>query len=103
MRREEEGGVVLGARKVCQLDPRESYRRGDEEPPAHTRIAASDGNRYRELVEELREFLEAYRQAWWSFARGGEKGEPEPGVVFPRGTYKLRVEIGVRCVEESPG
>ena len=101
VKREEEGRVVMGARKVCKLDPFEGYRRADEKPPAHTRISAS-GARYAELVEVLRNFIEAYREAYLAFAKAGDGEGPDSTVVFPRGTYRYRVQLNVRCVAAPP-
>ena len=95
-----EGQVVMGARKVCELDPMGCHQERAESPPAHTRIATSCRTRYDELMNELEAFLELYKRAYDEFTAGSRGEGPDTSVVFPRGTYKLRVELDVRC---SPG
>lgn len=55
------------------------------------RVAALDKWKRIEALKQLVEFLRAYREAWLQLRRG------VAGVVFPAGTYHLRVEHGVAC------
>jgi putative transposase len=55
------------------------------------RVAARDRWRRAEALARLVEFLHSYRQAWAAFRAGLRQ------VVFPAGTYLLRVTHGVRC------
>jgi putative transposase len=59
------------------------------------RVAARDKWKRIEALSALKEFLSAYRDAW-SRRRAGL-----PDVVFPAGTYQLRVEHGVCCAAVS--
>ena len=54
------------------------------------RIACKDKWRRIALLEELSRFLEDYRDAWQRFCDG------ERDVLFPDGTYEMRVLFGVR-------
>jgi len=56
------------------------------------RVASRDKLMRMEVLGRLMAFLDDYRKAW--AARRGRK----KGVVFPEGTYQLRVEHGVACV-----
>jgi putative transposase len=55
------------------------------------RIAGRDRWKRIEALARLAEFVESYRVAW----RARRAGKPD--VVFPDGTYLLRVLHGVRC------
>ena len=46
-----------------------------------------------EALERLRTFIAGYREAWLQW-RAGDRG-----VVFPCGTYGLRVYAGVCCAQ----
>jgi hypothetical protein len=54
-------------------------------------VAARDQWKRIEALGRLVEFLARYREAWRA-RRGGARD-----VVFPAGTYQLRVEHGVCC------
>jgi putative transposase len=55
------------------------------------RVAASDKWKRIEALSRLKGFLSTYRDAWTRRRAG------LPDVVFPAGTYQLRVEHGVCC------
>lgn len=55
------------------------------------RIAARDPEKRIAALAELAEFARSYRRAWLARRAG------ETGVVFPAGTYLLRVAHGVPC------
>jgi putative transposase len=59
------------------------------------RVGCRDKWRRVEALGRLRSFLEGYREAWEEFRRGYRE------VLFPAGTYWMRVVQGVRC--EAPG
>jgi REP-associated tyrosine transposase len=90
-RREARGVEVLGARRILKQRhterPHTRERRGDLNP----RIAAQDGGRRKEAIGRLVSFLEDHRDALVRFCRG------ERSVVFPHGTYLMRVRFGVAC------
>lgn len=89
--REREGTVVLGARRVLR------QRHGDRPPPREPRrtlrprIAAWDKWKRIEAIGRLVGFLESHRDAWVRYCRG------ERSVVFPHGTYLMRVRYAVPC------
>jgi putative transposase len=56
------------------------------------RVASRDKWKRLEALGRLKSFLVAYRDAWLA------RKDRRPGVVFPAGTYQLRVEHGVPCV-----
>jgi hypothetical protein len=77
---------VLAQRVTAR--PAEASPRGALRP----RVASRDAALRMKVLDRLKAFLDAYRRAW--AARRGRKD----GVVFPEGTYQLRVEHGVACV-----
>jgi REP element-mobilizing transposase RayT len=56
------------------------------------RVASRDKWKRIEVLGRLKAFLVAYREAWEA------RRKKKAGVVFPAGTYQLRVEHGVACV-----
>ena len=55
------------------------------------RVACRDERRRSEAIEALKAFGRAYREAWGEFASGVRS------VVFPHGTYWMRVALGLPC------
>jgi REP-associated tyrosine transposase len=85
------GRSFLGVRRVLAQNPGgqptlEEPRRG-----LSPRVAGRDKWKRIEAVGRLVEFLRAYRAAWREMRRGVRD------VVFPHGTYWLRVMHGVAC------
>jgi putative transposase len=58
------------------------------------RVAARDKWKRIEALSRLKEFLSAYRAAWTERRRGMQ------GVIFPAGTYLLRVLHRVECAAD---
>jgi REP element-mobilizing transposase RayT len=85
----------LGAAKA--LAQRPTARPVSEEPRRNLkpRVAARDKWKRVEAVVRLVEFLDGYREAWRARRDG------VAGVLFPAGTYLLRVVHGVPCA--APG
>lgn len=87
------GATFLGRERVLRQSPFEApgsrQRRGRLKP----RVAAADKWRRIEALKQLREFLEAYKEALEKFCAGVRD------VIFPAGTYWMRVHHGVRCFE----
>jgi hypothetical protein len=81
----------LGRKAVLAQKPTARPRGGEPRRTLSPRIAARDKWRRIEALGRLREFLRAYRAALAARRDGA------PDVVFPAGTYQLRVEHGVRC------
>jgi len=88
---ERQGKEFLGVARV--LAQRPTGRPASSEPRRglNPRVAARDKWKRLELLGRLVGFLTSYREAW-AARRAGEKR-----VVFPAGTYLLRVLHGVRC------
>ena len=77
---------VLGQRVSAR--PQEESPRGALQP----RVASRDVGKRIEVLGRLKAFLGEYRQAF------AARREGRAGVVFPVGTYQLRVEHGVACL-----
>ena len=87
----EAGRSFMGARRVLAQNP--FARPAPDEPRRglRPRIASRDKWRRIEAIGRLRTFLAEYREAWRAFKAGAR------AVVFPEGTYWMRVACGVAC------
>jgi hypothetical protein len=81
----------LGRKAVLAQKPSAHPRRGEPRRTLSPRVAARDKWKRIEALTRLKEFLHAYHAALVARRAG------VPDVVFPAGTYQLRVEHGVRC------
>ncbi len=81
----------LGAARVLAQSPTGAPRGGEPRRDLNPRIAARDKWKRIEVLGRLAEFLQAYRAAWAARRAGCTD------VMFPCGTYLLRVAHGVRC------
>jgi REP element-mobilizing transposase RayT len=86
------GRGFMGVARVLAQKPTARPSPGEPRRGLDPRVAARDRWKRIEVLTRLVEFLEDYRKAWRARRDG------EPGVVFPAGTYLLRVAHGVRCV-----
>jgi putative transposase len=85
------GPGVLGVARVLAQKPWARPAPGEPRRALNPRVAARDKWKRIEALLRLREFLTAYRAAWKERRRG------VPGVVFPAGTYLLRVLHRAEC------
>ncbi|HSD18747.1 MAG TPA: hypothetical protein VLC54_01825 [Anaeromyxobacter sp.] len=87
-----EGRAFLGEARVLAQKPH--GRPSTEEPrrKLNPRVAARDKWKRIEALGRLAEFIEAYRAAWTRLKAGIRD------VLFPAGTYWLRVAHGARCL-----
>jgi len=90
-KREARGVSVVGARRV--LKQRHTARPATGEPRRvlNPRVAALDKGERIEAIGRLVSFLERHRDALVKYCSG------EQNVVFPLGTYLMRVRFGVCC------
>jgi REP element-mobilizing transposase RayT len=88
-------GGVLGIARVLAQRPTARPKPGEPRRGLNPRIAGRDPERRREALGRLVEFLQAYRRAWKARRAG------VAGVVFPHGTYLLRVQHDVPCAESG--
>lgn len=86
-----EGRSFVGARKVMAQRPTDRPGSQEGRRKLNPRVAAMDRWKRVEALGRLKSFVRAYREALEQFVRG--VGD----VVFPQGTYLLRVRMGVRC------
>jgi REP element-mobilizing transposase RayT len=86
-----DGRAFLGAVRILAQDPRSSAASREKRRGLNPRIACKDPEQRVEALRRLKQFLADYRIAWRAFADGVRD------VVFPHGTYWLRVAYGVRC------
>jgi REP element-mobilizing transposase RayT len=85
------GRGFLGASRVLAQRPSSRPAGRESRRGLNPRVASHDKWRRIEALSRLVEFLGAYRDAW-AVMRAGAKD-----VLFPAGTYHLRVMHGVRC------
>jgi len=88
---EAQGRPFLGVKRVLAQRHTDSPRPGEPRMGLNPRIAARDRWKRVEALARLKEFVTAYRAALREF-RGGVRN-----VLFPEGTYLLRVSFGVAC------
>ncbi len=86
-----EGRSFLGVRKVLAQNERSAPTSGEPRRGLNPRVAEPDKWKRIEALERLKDFLEAYRSAWKEFANGARN------VLFPHGTYWMRVAYGMPC------
>jgi putative transposase len=85
------GRRFVGARAVVRQSFYD-YPRTEEAPRRIVpRVAASDAAKRSAGLRMLADFVRAYRAAWRAWRRGNRD------VLFPPGTYALRVHAGVSC------
>ena len=91
--RQRAGRSVLGRRQVLRQSAFGSP--GNAEPRRQPSPRVAGGNKWAriEALARLRSFLAGYREAWLQWRAGAR------GVVFPFGTYGLRVYAGVCCAQ----
>jgi REP element-mobilizing transposase RayT len=87
----EEGRGFLGATGVLVQKVTGRPVSGEARRAVNPRVAARDKWKRIEALTRLGEFLARYREAW------RERRAGKTGVVFPAGTYLLRVAHGVPC------
>jgi hypothetical protein len=84
-------GGFLGVSRVLAQKPTARPRPGEPRRTLNPRVAGRDKWKRIEALGRLVEFLLSYRSAWRARRAG------KAGVVFPPGTYQLRVAHGVAC------
>ncbi len=85
------GRRFLGVEGVLAQDPFDSPRTARKSSPIRPRVAAKDRKARAEKLRALAEWLQAYRAAACDFAIGIRD------VLFPPGTYWMRLHCSVRC------
>jgi hypothetical protein len=89
--RRERGLGYLGRRRVLKQS---SFGRPESLEPRRKlspRVAAADKWHRIEVTQRLKVFRDAYRAAWERYRNG------DLSVLFPFGTYWMRVRLGVQC------
>ena len=81
----------LGRERVLAQKPFARPAAGEPRRKLNPRVAARDKWKRIEALGRLVDFVRAYREAFAAMRSGVRD------VVFPAGTYHLRVELGVRC------
>lgn len=94
--REESGRKVLGRRAVL-AQHHEGSPSSDEAPFApNPRVGIADKWRRIEAIQRLAGFLKEYAECWRHWKAGNRE------VVFPYGTYAMRVFHKARCAQAPP-
>ena len=84
------GQGFLGMKRVCAQDP-ETQPASDGYSNSNPKMAATDRESRKARLAAMAAFYEAYHEARTRFLSG------DRDVVFPVGTFYLRVRCGVRC------
>lgn len=85
------GRKFMGARRVLAQRHTDYPAPGEPRRELNPRVAARDKWKRIEALGRLKDFLRHYREALTKLRQG------VAGVVFPQGTYRLRVLFGVPC------
>jgi len=91
----EAGRSFVGAKKVLALSPFARPAPLEPRRGLKPRVASLDKWKRMEALGRLGTFLAEYRVAWKAFKAGARK------VVFPEGTYGMRVWCGVVCASSG--
>jgi REP element-mobilizing transposase RayT len=83
--------AFLGVSRVLAQQPTAGPLPDEPRRGLNPRVACRDKWRRIEALERLAEFLREYREAWKAWRTGAA------GVVFPAGTYQVRIIHGVTC------
>jgi hypothetical protein len=89
--RRERGLGFLGRRRALKQSPFRRPRSVEPRRDLAPRIAAADKWHRIEVLQRIKEFLNAYREAKKRYREGN------CAALFPEGTYWMRVRLGVRC------
>jgi len=84
-------GGFAGIRRILAKQPSTRPQTREPHRTMKPRVAAMDRWKRMEVLGRLADFLNAYRDAWKAWREG------TADVVFPFGTYHLRVVHGVPC------
>ena len=85
------GRCTLGARRVLQESTTASAKSVESQRSLIPRVAGKSRERRIQALTQLVEFVRRYRVAWSQWKTGIRD------VVFPAGSYALRVHAGVHC------
>jgi REP element-mobilizing transposase RayT len=88
---ESSGRGFLGAARISAQKPWGRPAPGEPRRQLNPRVASRDKWKRIEVLTQIQDFLDAYRVAW------AKLRAKVPDVIFPAGTYKLRVQQGVPC------
>jgi REP element-mobilizing transposase RayT len=90
--RRERGLGFLGRPEVLRQSPFRRPESVERRRGLSPRIAAADKWHRIEVAQRLKAFRDAYREAWQRYRDG------DTAVLFPWGTYWMRVRLGVQCL-----
>ena len=93
---QEEGRAFLGKEQVLRQQPTDSPSTEEPRGKLRPQIACKNKERRVEVLRALVAWLQAYKDALREFAQGVRD------VVFPPGTFKMRVQFGVVCEQLEP-
>ena len=86
-----QGRRVLGLRGLRKQQHTDRPAPGEPRRRLNPRVACKDEEKRREALGRLVQFRSAYRAALQRLREGARR------VVFPSGTYLLRVHLGIAC------
>ena len=93
---DEKGQKFRGRKSVLAQSPFGSPRTSEPRRQLRPRVACRDKWERIAWLQQSMVFLQAYREAWRKFRAGVRE------VIFPAGTYLMRVQYGVSC-HDPPG
>ena len=90
LRREQDGVSVLGRRRLMKVRWTDTPRKRERWFGLRPQVAEPDRELRVAALRELKQFRKAYRVAYAMYRAG------DHGVVFPYGTWEMRVRLGAR-------
>ena len=94
---EAEGRRFLGRDEVLRQSPKDSPSSQEPRRNLNPQVACRDKERRTRRLNWIRVFFLAYREAFRKLAEGVRD------VVFPAGTYWLRIHLRCLCADPAPG
>ncbi len=92
---EAQGRKFMGPKRIKAQNPESKPNTPTPRRKLNPSLACRDKWKRIELLRRVKEFLIDHRQAWLLFCAG------QKDVVFPAGTYKMRVFYNVKCEVRS--
>jgi putative transposase len=89
------GRGFVGPKRVCAQKPTDQPRTREPRRQLSPQVAGGGTGLYQAALAELKAFVTTYREKWERWRNGARK------VLFPAGTYALRVFAKVRCAQPA--
>jgi putative transposase len=93
--RRQNGQELFGVQRIRAQSPFDTPKQDDSGPSRHPELACKDKSFRQKLLKEIKVFRDSYKDALNLWKNGARD------VLFPMGTYLMRVFHRVRCVNST--